>query len=97
MTGTTYSFHAATDHTIMDTATPETLQQVAARIAETLHRGRPVDAAAATHRVYIHNGKGIVAAGLCRAGAWHDVLRDDYRQFDAAARTRRETRNLPND
>lgn len=94
---TTYSFHAAADHSIMDTAKPDTLQQVAARIAETLHRGRPVDALTQTYRVYIHNGLGVIGAGLCRDGVWHDILRDDYRQFDAAARTRREARNLPND
>ena len=94
---TIYSFHAAADHSIMDTATPGTLQQIAARIAETLHKGRPVDAEPTTHRVYVHNGLGVIAAGLCRQGAWHDILRDDYRQFDEAARTRREARNLPND
>lgn len=94
---TTYTFHDARDHRIIDTATPETLQLAAAEVAETLHRGRPVDTDDTTHRVYVHNGKGVVAAGLCRGGSWHDVLRDNYREFDEAARTRRAALGLPND
>lgn len=94
---TVYSFHAATDHKILDTATPGDLQTTAARIADTLHRARPTDAENTAHRVYVHNGLGVIGAGLCRNGLWHDVLRDDYRQFDEAARTRRAARNLEND
>lgn len=93
---TTYSFHLAADHTIIETADPVTLQAKAANVAARIHRGLP-DAERKTTRLYIHNGRGIVSAGLCRQGQWHDVLRDDYMGFDPRAREARTVAGLPND
>lgn len=95
MPGTVYSFHAAEDHSILDTATPETMQAKAANIAARIHRGLPYPDKAT--RVYCHNGRGIVAVGLCRQGLWNDLLRDDWQQFDAVAREKRAAAHLPND
>ena len=93
MTATTYTFHRAEDHAIRATAEPGTVQDVAAQVARSMTSG----AGDVTRRLYIHNGKGVVAAGLCRAGVWHDILRDDYQQFDAKARAEREAYGLAND
>lgn len=93
---TTYSFHRAADHAILETANPANLQQIAAHIARRIHRGLP-DGDLRTTRIYIHNGLGVIGAGLCRQGVWHDILRDDYRQFDAKARDVRTAAGLPND
>lgn len=84
MTGTIYTFHAAEDHTIRATATTCNLQEIAKRVAAGMTHGTNK-----TRRVYVHNGVGIVAAGLCRDGAWHDVLRNDYHQFEPKARDER--------
>lgn len=96
MTATTYTFHRAADHKILDTAEPATLRTKAANIAARIHRGLP-DADAKRTRVYVHNGLGVIAAGLCRQGTWHDILRDDYRQFDQQARELRAAAGLAND
>lgn len=87
---TTYSFHRAADHSIIDTATPVNLQLVAQNVAAALAREGTV-------RVYVHNGRGVVAALLCRGGAAHDILRDDYMAFDGAARWTRSHYGLAND
>lgn len=93
---TVYTFHRAADHAIIETADPVTLQAKAANIAARIHRGLP-DADQKTTRLYIHNGRGIVSAGLCRQGQWHDTLRDDYQQFEPKARQLRAEAGLPND
>lgn len=87
---TTYSFHRAADHTIIDIAKPANLQLKAQAVAGALrHRG--------TVRIYVHNGRGVVAALLCRDGAAHDILRDDYMAFDDRARDERTAFGLTND
>lgn len=92
MATTIYSIHRAEDHAILATAEPGNLQAVAARVATSIATG-----ADQTRRAYVHNGLGIVAAGICRGGIWHDILRDDYHQFDDKARDKREADGLPND
>lgn len=98
MATTIYSFHRVEDHAILATAEPANLQDVAARIAKSIAN---YPAATTRHgharRVYIHNGLGIVGAGLCRDGIWHDILRDDYHQFDDKARDKRAADGLAND
>jgi hypothetical protein len=94
MTTTTYTFHRASDHAILATADPATLQTTAEEIGRALSRD---DDTGASRRVYVHNGKGIVAAAFCRAGRWQDVLRDDYHQFDDVARLKRAIDGYPND
>lgn len=96
MTGTIYTIHRAEDHQIIETAEPGNLQQRAAHVAARIHRGLP-DADLRTTRLYIHNGRGVVAAGLCRQGVWHDILRDDYMPFAPKARALRMTAGLPVD
>jgi len=93
---TEYSFHHAYDHAIIGTATPGSLQIIAAQIAAMI-TGTGTNGGTSTQRVYVHNGLGIVGAGLCRNGLWTDILRDDYRQFDDKARTEREQAGLTND
>lgn len=87
---TIYTFHRAEDHAILATAEPGNVQQVAALVARSIAN---YPAASTQHgrtrRAYVHNGKGIVAAGLCRSGAWHDILRDDFMQCEPKARTAR--------
>ena len=92
MATTVYTFHRAEDHAILATAEPGNLQSVAARVAAAL-----TGTDSATRRAYVHNGLGIVAAGLCRGGIWQDILRDNYHQFDAKARALRDADGLPND
>jgi hypothetical protein len=87
---TTYTFHRAADHGIIATAHPDTLQAAAQNVAASL-------LGQGTVRVYIHNGRGVVAAMICRDGAAHEVLRDDYRKFDGAARAARVSQGLVND
>jgi len=93
MTGTIYSIHRAEDHAIMATANPGNLQQVATTVARNLATGGDRQ----TRRAYVHNGRGIIAAGLCRGGAWHDILRDDFMRCEPAARAERERAGYPND
>ena len=94
MTSTVYTFHSANDHAILAIAEPGNLQTVAATIARAICRE---DDTGTKRRVYIHNGLGIISAGLCRAGRWHDILRDDYHQFDDKARTERTAAGFTND
>ena len=93
---TVYTFHRAADHKIIDTAEPENLQAKTANIAARIHRGLP-DADLKRTRIYIHNGRGIIAAGLCRAGLWHDILRDDYMAFETKAAAERKAAGYPLD
>lgn len=87
---TTYSFHRASDHAIIDIAHPGNLQLKAQAVAGALrHQG--------TVRIYVHNGRGVVAALLCRDGLAHDILREDYMSFDGAARWTRDHYGLTND
>lgn len=86
---TTYSIHRAFDHTIAVTASGVNLQSRAQALAE--------DAANHGMRFYVHNGKGVVAAMLVKPQGTFDILRDDYRKFDAKARALRADANLPND
>lgn len=90
MTTTTYTFHLAYDHSIVATAQPGTLQEVASKLYEV------VPNASQTTRLYVHNGLGVVAAVLVRHCITHDILRDDYRKFDAEARAKREAANIAN-
>ena len=73
MTATVYTIHRSEDGAILATAEPRNLQHV----AETVAAGM-----ANTHlrarRVYVHNGRGIVAAGLIRCGTWHDSNRAEF-------------------
>ena len=92
MNATIYTFHRVEDHRIMATAEPHNLQHVAAHLAD-LATGSGDE----TRRFYIHNGRGVVGAGLCRHGQWHDILRDDYRQFDTNARADRTAMGYDND
>jgi len=96
MTGTTYTIHRAEDHQIIETAEPGNLQAKAANVAARIHRGLP-DADRKTTRLYVHNGRGIIAAALCRQGLWHDILRDDFMRCEPAARDERERAGYPND
>ena len=87
---TTYSFHRASDHAIIDIARPDNLQLKAQTVAAALrHQG--------TVRIYVHNGRGVVAALICRDGVAHDILRDDYMGFDGTARWTRDHYGLTND
>lgn len=90
---TIYTFHRVEDHAILATAGPANLQKVAATVATAITK----QDGSQTRRAYCHNGRGIVAAGLCRAGIWHDILRDDYHQFDDKARDVRDAEGLPNE
>lgn len=94
MTATIYTFHRASDHSIIDTAEPGTLQQTAQTLGRAISRE---DDSGKSRRAYVHNGTGIVAAGLCQSGLWHDVLRDDYMTFDTVAREHRTAAGYPND
>ena len=91
---TTYSIHRAEDHAIMAIATPGNLQQVASNVAMQLATSA---VPGSTRRAYVHNGTGIVAAGLCRGGLWHDTLRENYQPFEPKARAEREAYGLTND
>lgn len=92
MTLTIYTFHRADDHRILKVAEPATLQKQAAIVAEALSRTTDQ-----TRRVYVHNGKAIVAAGICRAGRWNDTLRENYTPFEPQARAARTAAGYPND
>ena len=86
---TVYTFHAAYDHSVLYLADPSNLQEVAQKLplTESLH-GK---------RVYVHNGKGVVAALLVKPHGAFDILRDDYLQFDGKARDKRAEMGAPND
>lgn len=87
---TVYSIHDARNAAILATATVENVQTVAASVARAL--SGPYGE---TRRAFVHNGLGIIAAGLCRQGSWHDVIRTDYLGMDADARAARERDGLP--
>lgn len=86
---TTYSIHRAFDHSIALTASGVNLQSRAQALAE--------DTANHGMRFYVHNGKGVVAAMLVKPHGAFDILRDDYRKFDAKARALRIEASLLND
>lgn len=94
MTATTYTFHRASDHAILATAEPATLQTVAERIATAISRD---DDNTKRRHIYVHNGKGIIAAGVCFGGRWHDVERGDYTTYDTITREQRAAAGYPND
>jgi hypothetical protein len=82
---TTYTFHRAEDHAILAMADLNNLQQVIAKIGRSLPRsgdGSP-------RRVYVHNGAGVVGAGLVLGGFWTDTSPDDYHQFAPKAAQQR--------
>jgi hypothetical protein len=86
MSTTVYTFHAAGDHSIIaafewDHTVPNTLGYYAEQQAK-------ADAAliGKTTRYYAHNGTGVIAAFLTRDGVATQILRDDYRKFDAKAK-----------
>ena len=84
---TTYSIHDARDHSIVATANPGTLTEVAKQVG--------VDFAdQGTRRFYVHNGVGVVAAILCRDGSAHETLRDNYRKFDESAKAVRAAKGI---
>jgi hypothetical protein len=39
----------------------------------------------------------VVAAGICRGGEWHEILRDDFLRCDNTARAARSAAGYPND
>lgn len=86
---TTYSFHRAYDHAIVDTADPVNLQR----------RAQALAGVSANHgkRFYVHNGRGVVAALLVKPHGAFDLLRDDYLRFDGVARYKRTAFGLAND
>lgn len=86
---TTYSFHRAYDHSIVETADPQNLQLRAQSLCS--HKTNHGE------RFYLHNGRGVVAALLVKPHGAFDLLRDDYLQFDAAARWTRAHYGLTND
>ncbi|KPQ16710.1 MAG: hypothetical protein HLUCCO18_07610 [Rhodobacteraceae bacterium HLUCCO18] len=89
MTATTYSFHRAYDHAVVEVADPVNLQLRAQSLARlTANHGK---------RFYVHNGRGVVAALLVKPHGALDVLRDDYLQFDGRARDERTAFGLIND
>ena len=92
--GTVYTIHSAYNHEILATANPGNLQRVAAIVAFSLTSTTQPDQA---RRAYVHNGLGVIAAGLCRQGIWHDILRDNYRAFDSKARAERSAAGYAND
>ncbi|WFE74244.1 hypothetical protein [Roseinatronobacter sp. S2] len=83
---TTYTIHRAYDHGVAATASGVTLQSRAQALAE--------DAENHGRRFYVHNGSGVCAAFLVKPQGAFDLLHADYRQFDQAARERREAINL---
>lgn len=90
MTDTTYTIHRASDGEILATATTGTVAETAQTIARTVTDG-------STMRAYIHNGRGIVGAGVMRAGRWSDTLRQDYAHCEQTAREKRASHGHPND
>lgn len=86
---TTYSFHRAYDHSIVETADPANLQARAGGLC--FHKANIGE------RFYVHNGRGVVAALLVKHHGVFDLLRDDYLQFDGAARWTRAHYGLSND
>lgn len=89
MTATTYTVHSANNHAVEWSGQADDLIHAAALVAGSNMTG--------TKRFYVHNGKGVVAAFLTRNGSAHEVLRQDYMQFDSKARAAREADGHPND
>ena len=86
---TTYSIHAAYDHSIVATANPSNLSDmILGLVASEANHNR---------RFYIHNGCGVVGACLVKPHIALEVLRDDYRKFDGKARELRTAADLAND
>lgn len=95
MSTTVYTFHVAYDHAIIaafecDPNTPNAL----AYWAEQQAKGDAV-LVGQTTRYYVHNGVGVIAAFLTRNGKATQILRDDYRKFDAQARQLRIEAGFP--
>ena len=93
MTDTVYTIHRASDGAILATAKPDTVAETAQTVARTV--ATVTDGS--TMRAYIHNGRGIVGAGIMRAGCWRDTLRTDYAQCEQTAREKRASHGHPND
>lgn len=91
MTATVYTFHAETSGEILATAAVENVQHVARIVAFSLTGEKTP-----TRRAFVHNGKGIVAAGLCRNGVWHDMLKTDFQRMEPTARAARTTAGIEN-
>lgn len=91
MPATTYSIHAAFNHGIVATATVDNLQQVAQQVAQEYTSGHN-----SALRFYVHNGLGVIAAFMARNGTAHNILRNDYLQFNEKAREQRTAENLSN-
>ena len=85
---TTYTFHAAYDHSIVAALT-DTAQF--AESARNIAKGADHDKA---QRFYVHNGVGVVSAFVVCHGGAHEVLRDDYMQFSAKAKAQRTAQGL---
>lgn len=86
---TTYSFHRAYDHAIVELADPTNLQARAGGLCQ-LQGNHGA-------RFYVHNGRGVVAALLVKPHGVFDLFREDYLQFDGAARRERTAFGLSND
>lgn len=91
MTATVYTFHAETSGEILATAAVENVQHVARIVAFSLTGEKTP-----TRRAFVHNGKGIVAAGLCRNGVWHDMLKTDFQRMEPTARAARTAAGIEN-
>ena len=93
MTDTIYTIHRASDGAILATAKPGTVAETAQTVARTV--ATVTDGS--TMRAYIHNGRGIVGAGIMRAGRWSDTLREDYERCNGTARAMRASHGYPID
>ena len=89
MTATTYSFHRARDHSIVEVANPSNLQQRAQSLCSVRQNH--------DERFYVHNGLAVIAAILVKPHGAFDLLRDDYLKFDGDARWTRRHYGLTND
>ena len=94
MTSTIYTIHRAEDAAILATAEPGNLQAVVATVDAGI-----ANTEQSARRAYIHNGRGIVAAGLIRQGLWHDSNRHEFiaAGCEASAANAREEAGYPID
>jgi len=90
-----YTIHRASDHEIVADADSQTLESAAQKVARILSDLN------VTMSAYVHNGKAVVAAGLCQGGEWYDLepqeMRDRFRKFEADARAHRAAAGFAND
>lgn len=86
MASTTYTIHSARNHDIVTTMEGSTQDTFSAAFERVAAQG---DFALGTHRFYVHNGVGVIAAMMMRDGHARQILRDDYMQFGSAGAEKR--------